>query len=293
MQEIKQMTKTALILGSSGKIGRHSLQAFAGAGWQVRAYDRKRGDMVSAARGADVIVNGLNPPNYHDWARIIPAVTAQVIEAAKASGATVMIPGNVYNLSPEVSEWSEHTPHTPTTKKGRIREEMEQAYRAAGVRTIVLRAGNFIDPERNGDVMSLVLLRDLARGKVTAPGDVNAMQAYCYLPDWARAAVALAEIKDQLAPFEDIPFPGHNFTLEQLRTFLSARLGRPLGIARFPWWVMTLASPFWELARELREMRYLWDLSCTLSAEKCSRILPDFRATPLSEVLLPAQAQPT
>ena len=44
--------------------------------------------------GADVIDNGLNPPNYHNWAKLIPQITADVIAAAKASGATVLLPGN-------------------------------------------------------------------------------------------------------------------------------------------------------------------------------------------------------
>src|SRR5687768_12033386 len=126
------MQKIALILGASGKIGRRARSAFEAAGWRVRSFDRKRGNMVEAARGADVIVNGLNPPKYRDWARLIPAITRDVIAAAKASGATVIIPGNVYNMDHEGGEWSESTPHRPMTKKGRIREEMERSYEASG-----------------------------------------------------------------------------------------------------------------------------------------------------------------
>ena len=279
------MTSTALILGPSGKVGGHAGAAFAHAGWNVRRYDRRSGDMVGAARGADVIVNGLNPPSYHDWAHIVPAITAQVLEAAQASGATVLLPGNVYNLDDRGGRWSERTPHAPTTRKGRIREEMEQTYRRAGVRTIVLRAGNFIDPHHGDDVMGVVLLRTLAKGKVTSPGDPDALQAYCYVPDWARAAVALAELRAELEPFEDVPFPGHAFTVDELRGMLGELTGRSIGLARFPWWAMTLAAPFWELARELREMRYLWSLPHELDGDKLARLLPAFAPTPLLEVL--------
>jgi nucleoside-diphosphate-sugar epimerase len=279
------MSKTALILGASGKIGRHSREAFAAAGWNVRTYDRTREDMVEAARGASVIVNGLNPPNYHDWARQIPAITAQVIAAAQASGATVILPGNVYNLDRVGGRWSEHTAHAPTTRKGRIREEMEQAYRAAQVRTIVLRAGNFIDPERNGDVMSVLLLREFDKGRILAAGDPDATQAYCYVPDWAAAAVALAEIRTKLETFEDIPFPGHAFSVNELQRELSALSGLVLTVRQFPWWAMTLTAPFWELAREMREMRYLYSLSHTLDGTKLARLVPGFRPTPLTDVL--------
>ncbi|HEY3496714.1 MAG TPA: NAD-dependent epimerase/dehydratase family protein [Polyangiaceae bacterium] len=282
------MTKTVLILGASGKIGRQSAAAFARGGWSVRKHDRLRGNLLEDARGADVIVNGWNPPGYHDWARIIPAITRDVIVAAEASGATVIVPGNVYNFGDQGGEWSESTPQRPNTKKGRIRVEMEQAYAASRARTVVLRGGNFIDPGAQDDVMKLVFLRDIRRDKLMIAGDPEAMQAYCYVPDWATAAVALAEKRAELAAFEDIPFPGHAFTAEELRQRVSVLLGRPITFSRLPWWFFTLVSPFWELAREMREMRYLWSTSHTLSGAKLARLLPDFRPTSLEDVLVAA-----
>lgn len=84
-----------LVAGASGLFGARAAQAFQAAGWQVRRYQRGT-DMNEAAMGADVIVNALNPPMYHDWAGLIPQITAQVLAAARASGATVIVPGNVY-----------------------------------------------------------------------------------------------------------------------------------------------------------------------------------------------------
>jgi len=280
------MTKTVLILGGSGKIGRHSAAAFRKAGWQVRLFDRSRDDMTKAALGCDVIVNGLNPPNYHDWAGIIPKITAQVIAAARASGAMVVIPGNVYNFGRVLHDIDEDTPQTPCSRKGRIRGEMERAYRDSGVQTLILRAGNFIDPERNGDVMSMLLLGGAKRGRIQAMGDPDAMQPYAYMPDWARAVVSLVEMRDSLADFEDVPFPGHSFSVNELRARLEVELHRPLRLSRFPWWMMRLASPVWELARELCEMRYLWDMPHRLSGKKFHRLLPGFEPSDPREVML-------
>ena len=69
------MTQTVLILGASGKIGTHAARAFARKGWEVRRFNRETDDMTEVAQGCDVIVNGLNPPNYHDWAGLIPLIT--------------------------------------------------------------------------------------------------------------------------------------------------------------------------------------------------------------------------
>jgi nucleoside-diphosphate-sugar epimerase len=294
MQTEKQ---TVLILGASGKIGRNFGRAFAAAGWEVRNYDRKKGNMAEAAIGADVIVNGLNPPNYHDWDRIIPQITRDVLRAAKASGATVIVPGNVYVYGDQPGPWDAETPHRPVARKGRIRAEMEAEYRKAaadGVRSITIHAGDFIDPEGD-DVMRMFVLRALKGGKVTAGGDPAVVRTYAYLPDLARAAVMLAEIRAELPAFADIPFEGHAFSANALKVEIERQLGRGLTITQFPWWAMRLAAPFWELARELGEMRYLYGTEHRLSGAALARLLPGFKATPFAEVLaqsIPADVQP-
>lgn len=285
LQKEIDMTNTVLILGASGKIGRHTVRAFRDAGWDIRLYDRAKGDMVKSAMGVDVIVNGLNPPNYQNWAQNIPAITEQVIAAAKASGATVIIPGNVYNFGDQPGEWSETTAQNPVSEKGVIRKEMERSYRDSGVQTIILRAGNFIGDAADDDVMRVMILRTIKKGKITAPGGADVMQTYCYLPDWARAVVMLTGKRERLAAFEDVPFPGHSFTLTDLHRVLEQELGRPLKVTKFPWLVMTLLAPFWELASELKEMRYLWNTPHTMSAKKLNRLLPEFQPTPMRQVM--------
>ena len=289
------MTQTVLILGGSGKIGSHAADAFWNAGWNVRHFDRKTDNMTEAAMGCDVIVNGLNPPNYHDWDNIIPAITADVIAAAKASGATVILPGNLYNYGNQPGALSERTPHQPCSRKGQIRVDMEKAYRAAGVQTIILRAGNFICPDHNNDVMSNFILRDAKSLKIAHGGDPMVRQSYAYVPDWAQAARMLAEKREELGPFEDITLPGHNFTIEEMRQHLTAATGKDFKLTAFPWWIMSVTSPFWELARELREMRYLFEMDHWTESDRFDDLLPDFQATPLAEVMeagLPADIHP-
>lgn len=277
------MTGRVLILGASGRIGRNSAAAFSSAGWQVETYNR-RDDMTDAARGVDVIVNGLNPPNYHDWKTLIPQITDQVITAARHSGASVILPGNVYHFGDRPGIWSETTPPRPVSRKGAIRLEMEQRYAQSGLRVINLRAGNFIDPDGQGDVMAEVYLRALGRGRFTLPGPDDIRQAFCYLPDWARAAVALSEMRGDLATYEAIGFPGHTLTARQIREGIERITGTPLKQAGFPWGILKLASPFWELAREVTEMRYLWETDHTLCGERLEQLLPGFAVTPIDEV---------
>lgn len=281
------MAKTALVLGASGSFGGQVALALQDAGWQVNRY-RRGADMAAAAKGAGLIVNGLNPPSYHNWDQLIPEITTQVLAAAGSSGATVLVPGNVYPYGTEPSPWGADTPHRPVSRKGRIRAEMEARYREAatrGQRSIILRSGDFLLPGARQNVMNQIILGKLAKGRVTALGEPDALHAYAYLPDMARAAVALAELGHALPAFADIPFAGHAFTLTDLAARLSRQLGKPIKVTRFPNWIFTLASPVWELARELREMLYLNSFPHQLDPAPLRHWLPDFGDTSLDQVI--------
>ena len=281
------MTQTALVLGASGGFGGQVALALQGAGWTVRRYSRGT-DMTSAARGADLIVNGLNPPAYHDWDRLIPEITTSVLAAGRASGATLLVPGNVYPYGMEPGPWGPDTPHRPVARKGRIRAEMETRYREAagqGQRTILLRGGDFLLPEAPQMAMNRVILGEVEKGRVTTLGDPAALHAYAYLPDMARAAVALVALGEALPAYADIPFAGHAFTISDLAARITRLSGRSMRIKRFPRWIFTLASPFWELARELREMLYLYDHPHQLDPVPLRRWLPDWQDTALDEVI--------
>lgn len=282
------MAQTALVLGSAGGFGGQMVPALQGAGWTVRRYQRGT-DMAAAAKGAGLIVNGPNPPAYHDWNRLIPEITASVLAAGKASGATLFVPGNVYPYGTESGPWNAETPHRSTSRKGRIRAEMEARYREAsafGQRTILLRGGDFLLPEAPQMLMNRVILGKVSNGIVTTLGDPDALHAYAYLPDMARAAVGLTALGQALPIYADIPFAGHASTISDLAARISRLSGRPMRIKSFPLWLFTVTSPVWELARELREMLYLYDHPHSLDPAPLRRWLPDWQDTTLDEVIL-------
>lgn len=248
---------TVLILGASGNFGRFAAQAFSAAGWQVRRYQRGS-DIQVAARGVDVVVNAMNPPGYSNWAKHQPEIAALGLAAARVSGSTLLVPGNVYNFGTAPAPWGPDTPQDPHTRKGKIRVEMEAHLRAASdVRVIILRGGDFVAPGRSAGVFGMVIAKHLAKGIVTTMGETDAAHAYAYLPDMARASVGLAQRRESLPRFADIPFAGHSLSIGQIITQYEALLGRPLRIKRFAWWQLRMAAPVWTLARELLEMRYL------------------------------------
>jgi len=289
------MERTVLILGSSGRFGRHASKAFQAADWEVRHFDRKQDNLWDAAWGASVIVNAWNPL-YPDWATDIPQLHAQVVEVAKASKATVLIPGNIYNYGPDMPEvLSVSTPHNTQRQLGVLRKEMENAYRDAGIKTIILRAGDFIDTEASGNWFYNVITKPLKRAHIRYPGPLDIRHAWAYLPDMAKAAVMLAERRAALPVFADILFEGFTFTGHELAKHLSAVMDRNIVAKRMSWLPIQIAQPFWPMARYLLQMRYLWNVPHHLDGRELTRLCPEFRPTNPQDALqqaLPMDVHP-
>ncbi len=120
---------------------------------------------MTAAKGADVIVNGWNPA-YPDWAKTVPDLTRDrssppPAPRARRSSCPAMSMSSARS-APE--RFAADTPHGATNPLGVIRRDMEAAYAASGVQTIVLRAGDFIDTEGSGNWFDQVLTKNIAKG---------------------------------------------------------------------------------------------------------------------------------
>lgn len=296
------MTGTVLILGANGKFGRAATTAFAAAGWTVHAATRTGAGaplphvthvacdvtdpaaVTDAAMGADVIVHAVHPL-YPDWAKVMPVHTANVIAAGLSSGATVMISGNVYNFGENAAViLNEADRFAPTTRKGALRVTMERTFKEAaaqGLRTIVLRGGDFMEREKSGAWFGSHIANKAHQGKFTYPGPMDVVHAWAYLPDLARAMVGLAAKRHSFAPFSSFGFEGFSITGAQLQTAVARAVGRPIKQGWFPWPILRVMAVVSPLMREVMEMRYLWNTPHRIDGSALRSVLPDLVPTPL------------
>ncbi|MCA1337653.1 epimerase [Pseudooceanicola marinus] len=280
------MPGKVLILGSHGRFGHHAAQAFGAAGWQVTIFDRHRDDLASAVQGQDVIVMAANPGGYQHWARELLPLHRALIAAAQGSGATILLPGNVYVFGPEAPfGWDADTPHLATNPLGRLRQQMEGDYRASGLQVIVLRCGDFLDTRPSGNWFDAHIAKGAHRGRFAYPGPLDRPHAWAYLPDATRAAVALAEQRTQLGQWEDVPFPGYTLTGTELAAATGRAIGRDVPAGRMAWWPLAPLRPVVPALRGIFEMRYLWSLPHRLEGAKLQRLRPGFADTPVEEAI--------
>ena len=247
-------------------------------------------DVLAAAAGVDVIVHAVNPPGYRNWKGLAMPMLESSIAAAKASGARILFPGTVYNFGLDVFPTvTERSPQNPTTRKGAIRVAMERRLSEAsreGVRTLVVRAGDFFGSGAGNSWFAQIAAPGAPLRKVVYPGRPDVGHSWAYLPDLAETMAQLLEREAELSPFEVFHFEGH--WLERgiaMAEAVRAASGRDLPIRRFPWIAALLASPFVELLRELREMRYLWEQPLRLDNAKLLGFLGREPHTPLDQAV--------
>ncbi len=322
---------TVLILGATGRIGTAAAEAFDAAGWSVVAQSRRTPSaawprrarplvadlsdidgIAQQATGASVVLHAVNPP-YAAWDREALPALAHGLDIAEQLQARLLLPGNVYNFGESMPpRLTPDTPFRPSTRKGELRCEMEaQMQRRAEqgrVRSTVLRAGDFFGTGR-GNWFDRVITKDLARGRVTYLGPLDREHAWAYLPDLARAFVAIgkhelarrdtaaaasepalsARRRSSRQAFEVFTFAGTTVTGGQLLDAIesAARELRVTGAEQlqrrsFPWALIRASGLVVPMFRELARLQYLWTVPHALDGAALAAAIGPVPSTPLS-----------
>lgn len=296
--------KSVLVLGANGRFGAAASRAFESAGWRVLAQVRRAGShahpitvplgdtdaLAAAARGAEVVIHAVNPI-YTAWDTEALPLFRQGLAITRRLGARFMLPGNVYNFGAGMpARLDEQTPMRSTTAKGRLRCTMEDELRASGLDAVVVRAGDFYGTG-TGSWLDLAIAKDLARGRLVLPGPPDVPHAWAYLPDLARAFVALAGHPLPRGS-HDFAFAGHTLTGRELLSAIDAAAAR-LGVrpaqgfrtSTMPWIPMRIIGLVNPMVREVVRMSYLWRVPHALDGSKLERTVGPLVVTPVVDAL--------
>lgn len=310
-------SRIALVLGATGGVGGETAQALADDGWTIRAlgrdpargaavrpgFDWLPGDAMDAAavtraaEGADLIVHAVNPPGYRGWARKVLPMIDSSIAAARASGARILLPGTIYNFGPDAFPLlGEESPQRPTTRKGAIRVQMEarlEAAAAKGVRSLILRAGDYFGPRPgNGWFSGSMVSPGKPVREIRYPGKVGVGHAWAYLPDVARTFARLAARERELGPFARFHFAGHwDHDGRRMIEAIRRAMGDPdIRVSPLPWSLLPLIAPFNETMRELIEMKGFWRTPVALDNARLVHFLGEEPHTPLNRAVRDSMA---
>jgi nucleoside-diphosphate-sugar epimerase len=221
---------------------------------------------ISAAREASAVYHCMNPPYDHRiWAQLLPRYMDNLIAAASAADARLVVLDNVYMLGrPNGRQLNEDTPMNPCSRKGEIRarvsERLFEAHRSGKVIATAGRASDFYGPGGTQTGLGdFFWPRALSRKTAYSPFSLDAVHTYHYIRDVA-SGLALLGCADSSVYGRPWMLPcAPAETLRQLVARLQTKLGFNIKVAQAPRWLVKAAGLVTPLMRELDEMAYQWD----------------------------------
>ncbi|MFG2874148.1 NAD-dependent epimerase/dehydratase family protein [Streptomyces sp. NPDC048337] len=220
--------------------------------------------LTEAARGAAAIHSCAAPP-YHRWADEWPPLAASLCAAAEATGAVLVMLGNLYAYGPVAGPLTEELPLAATGAKGRVRaavwEQARALHEQGRIKAVEVRASDFFGPGvTEGGHLAGRVVPPLLRGKpVSTLGDPDAPHSWTYLPDVARALVEVAGEERAWGRAWHVPTEPA-LSVREMVDRLAAQAGTgPVAVRRLPSAVLAVGSLVSPLLRELKEIRYQFD----------------------------------
>lgn len=242
-----------------------------GAGAEMPGVTRLRGDVTDrsfadeACRGARVVYNCANPPDYARWEGVLEPLYRSIREAAGRAGARLVQLDNLYMYGrPPTSPFDERTPMAPCSRKGeqrkRLVDELFEAHKRGDVEVTSGRASDYFGP----DTPNTVLLRPDVYERIAAGRSVFVLvnpdtpHAYSYTPDVARGLMVLGARSEAAGRAWHLPAAAQ-LTSRALIDRFAARAGTSVKVRRVPPWVLRSLGVFVPLLSAMGEMSYQWE----------------------------------
>lgn len=199
--ELVALGHTVTLASRSGRVTRRPWEANHPDAVEIVAADAGDATTITAmARGAVSIVNAVNPPSYTTWDTDWPPVAAATLRAAEASGAGLVIIGNLYGYGRVDGPMHEDDQMRPAGHKGQLRADMWTEalarHEAGRLRVTELRSSDYFGPgttPRTSYLNDILIDRLLAGSSPLVPvGRADAPHSWTYVPDVGLLAARIA-----------------------------------------------------------------------------------------------------
>jgi len=226
--------------GDRVTIGTRSGSAAAGATAIVlNAGDREA--FTRAAAGAATIFLCTNPP-YTDWATQWPPMIDAAIHAASATGAALVVMGNLYPYGSPTGPMTEHSPETTTEAKGLVRKEgwrkVREAHGRGELRGVEVRASDYFGPGATGTAHlgETFFTSILASKTARAVGRPGLAHSWSYLPDIVSTLIAAADHDGEWGRLWHVPSAAASRI--EIADQVNRRFGTHGKVAAYPQWLL-------------------------------------------------------
>ena len=291
-----------LVVGT-GMIGRPLAERLAARGDQVTVGTRSG---ATVAGTQSLVLNASDPhaftraatdmttiflctnPRYTDWPTQWPPVVDAAIAAASATGARLVVMGNLYPYGSPTGPMTEHSPETTTETKGVVRKNswhwVQAAHEQGEITAVEVRASDYFGPGVTGTAhlgdrfFTPILNSDTAR-VVGRPGRVH---SWSYLPDIVTTLVAAADYQGEWGRIWHVPSTA--VTRDEIVAQLNRRCGTQGKIAGYPQWLLKSLGAVNPMMHEIWASSYQFTVPYIIDSAETERELGIVK-TPWEEAL--------
>ncbi|WP_328730842.1 NAD(P)-binding domain-containing protein [Streptomyces caniferus] len=187
---------------------------------------------LAAVEGAAVVYHCVNV-DYHRQVEVMPRVQRAVLTAVETTGARLVVLDTLYPYGPTGGEvMTEDTPWRATSRKGRMRAELDERYldahRAGRARVVLGRSADFVGPGvLNSTLGGAVFPGALTGGEVLGMGDIDLPHSYTDIRDVATGLATLGALPEGDGRVWHLP-TAPAVTTREIHTMIEERVGSPL-----------------------------------------------------------------
>ncbi|GAB3385775.1 NAD-dependent epimerase/dehydratase family protein [Humibacter soli] len=273
--------------GDTVRIGTRSGTAVEGA--QPLSLDASDPDALSrAGEHADTIFVVTNPP-YTTWPKDWPPIFSATVKAAEATGAALVVMGNLYPYGTPTGPMTEHSREATTETKGLVRKAgwrlVREATEQGRIRGAEVRASDYFGPGATGTAhlgegfFGSILKSKTARGV----GSPELDHSWSYLPDIVTTLIAASDWQGEWGRVWHVP-SGAPHPRTEIAAELNTTYGTSGKAAAIPQWMLRSLGAFIPMMREVYASSYQFTTPFVIDATETSRLL-GIRETPWHEAL--------
>lgn len=222
------------------------------------------------------------------WAQSWPPFIDHVIAACKEHGSRLVFFDNIYMYDPNfLNGMTEETPINPSSKKGKIREQVAKkimdAVYCGELTALIARSADFYGPTIGNSILTETVFKNLASGKkANWLGGVNFKHSYTYTPDAGKATALLGNTEDAYNQVWHLPTAADPFTGKQWIEKIAAEMGAKSQYQVAPKFLVRILGLFMPIMRETAEMMYQYDRDYVFDSAKFEKRF-DLKPTPYSQ----------
>jgi nucleoside-diphosphate-sugar epimerase len=214
---------------------------------------------------------------------------AVVVTATAAAGARLVMVDNLYAYGPGASPMVEGLPQLARDRKGRTRAGMADsllaAHEAGQIEVVIGRASDYFGPHaENSGITALAIEPVAGTGRLRWMGSLDEPHSCAYLPDIARAYVALGTAEGVDGRIWHLPH-APAVTGRQFLALVSAALPEPREVGVIGTRMLALAAPVHRISRESLAIAYQWTEPFVVDDSAFRARFPEYEVTPLDRAV--------